>query len=195
MESKIVFHGSGSDEAEISISINDIEVYSGKINKQNLAIIENPPSTEHNDKIKIICHKGYVNIGTVDTSYCQDINPELTLLEKKQVWFDRQRNIKTKIKNPYIHYKNEYNEIYSNTRRIISDERFDIIYNGKKIDITAIPDDPKYKSYQGWVYRLDEGEEISFRIFVFRPFDLLNFVNEQKVGKEYFESKDHPFEF
>ena len=171
----------------MELYINNKLMHEGKLNSDEdiIADLSVIPRHEHNIDVKITCIKGTVSVGTVDTNFCQDINPVLPLVYKQAVYQKRLADEETKIINPYVYYDN-FNE-YSTalTKDLLRDERFNITVNNTAIDITATP--KGYDSYAGWHYILNEGDTITFKLNLFRPIDPLGFIIEQQVGDEYFD--------
>jgi len=196
---QVKLYGRCGENAEMSVYANQVLAFEGRptpiktdadYDEYLLAEFEVSVGVNHNTNIKVVCNRGWVSVGTVDTNFCQDINPELSLEVRQEVWKSRKENSKLySIKYPYIYYSNDGGEYADHTmleKHDRHDERFNIVHNGKTIDLRSKPDYPDMEDWVGWFYALKENEVISFDINVFLPVDYINFMVDYQITQDDF---------
>jgi len=198
---RIKLFGRCSKDAEMSVYVNQILSFEGTIDPVKtdsdydeylLAEFDVADSANHNTKIKVVCNNGTVSVATVDTNFCQDINPKLSLSDRQYVWECRKDNVNTypEVTSPYIYYSNNGGEYADHTmleKHDRHDERINIVLNGKAINLNEKPDYKGIDSWTGWFYWLEENKVVTFDINVFLPVDYINFMVDYKITKEDFD--------
>lgn len=173
-----------SDDAIFSVYVNGIK----KFNGNKLSLIDVDDFDDHFLRIKVECEKGHISVGRINLNFCQDINQDLEPEQRKEVYRCRLLDIPSTVNNPYT-YRENANEDSSVplTSRIMTDERFNIKFNGEQVDLTKVPhDEPEHFSRVGWCYYLEKGETLEFDVNLLVPLDYLQFIIEQNLDEEYF---------
>lgn len=174
------------ENAKASIYVNNHLIFTGLLSHKP-EWFEFSDYQDHYVRVHIKCLEGEISVGGIDTDFCQDMNPELTLEQRKQLFDDRMNDRPTEIEQPYVYYKNYDNSSsYPLTKRLIPDERLNLRVNGKLIDTSEPTNDPEYDSWVGWVFTLGEDDTLSFDVNILVPADLLQYINDFNLGKKYF---------